>query len=121
MPGYISTYKTRVQRLRIQCCCYSLLSPHQELGPLPYVGELPTDDIYGSVDLLTDSGKFARYTTSLLNFDGLLIQQGEAFDADGKLKFMVWAPLVQPNKTDSDADVGEFVDKCPDSIRRRGR
>ena len=98
-----------------------LLSPHQELGRLPSVGELPTNGIYEAVDLLTGSGEFAHYVTSLLNFGGLLVQQGKAFDADGMLTFMVWAPLVQPTQADSDAVVGEFVDKCPDSMLRRGR
>ena len=98
-----------------------LLSPHQELGSLPFVGWLPTDGFYGSVDLRTDSGKPARYTTSLLDFGGQFFQQGEAFDAHGALTFMVLAPLVKPMQTDSDADVGAFVRKCPASMLRRGR
>ena len=52
--------------------------------------------MYGAVDLLTESGERARYVTSLLSFDGLLVQQGKAFNADGTLMFIVWAPLDQP-------------------------
>ena len=97
-----------------------LLSPHQVLGRLPFVGELPTDGKYGSSFYLTESGVPALYETSLLDIDGHLYQQGKAFDAHGTEMFMLWAPVDRP-ETDSDADVGEFVNQCPIGMRRRGR